>query len=349
MQSLRLIAPATEPAGNGLAKLDAFEARTLEQCEVTIERGRMVFMDVLEAFRKIKEGKLYRATDGTFEAYCRRRWDITARRGRQLLAAAETIEELKAPDAQGRTPVVLPTSERQTRALAGLTPDEKRKVWQAAVETRADGVPTTMGIEQAAAVVKESKIQSSKFKVQGPKSEGESPRAEVEARQKTAGDGLETPTAKERRVRDMLGDLIKQARNLLDEIGSGEAGGFLSNAVYHLECAARQVERVARLRQARNTGRRVGDNGADREGTKRTERTQATKGQGALVICREMVGAGPHTPRCRYRSERGGWVEDPSGAQVFATIQEANKAWCSTHADKVMQMAKAQWRYKYEF
>ena len=57
-------------------KLAALEICTLAECEDVINRGLATFVEVGNALLRIRDERLYRAEFGTFEAYCRQRWQM---------------------------------------------------------------------------------------------------------------------------------------------------------------------------------------------------------------------------------------------------------------------------------
>src|SRR6266566_7241931 len=59
---------------HALSVLSPAEQKELAQCEAVIEKGWQTFVDVGLALAKICGQKLYRAEHGTFEAYCREKW-----------------------------------------------------------------------------------------------------------------------------------------------------------------------------------------------------------------------------------------------------------------------------------
>lgn len=85
---------------------------------------------------EIRDKGLYRDVLGynTFEAYCNERWGFSASRARQLVAAAETFDDLKSV-----TPGNTPLYEKHIRPLMSLTTEKKQQVWQKAVETAPEG------------------------------------------------------------------------------------------------------------------------------------------------------------------------------------------------------------------
>jgi hypothetical protein len=123
--------------------LTAKETERLLLCEVTIEKGLETFIEVGLALVEVRESKLYRFKFGTFEEYCEKRWQMTARRARQICAGAEVVANL-------RPGPPLPTSERQVRPLAGLPATEQREVWKDAVAAAPAGeAPTGKQVQEA--------------------------------------------------------------------------------------------------------------------------------------------------------------------------------------------------------
>lgn len=119
------------------------EARRLEALEATIERGLNTFVEVGAALLEIRDSRLYRTTHGTFEDYCRERWGMVASRARQLIAAAETVQNLQSVT----TVTLLPATESQARPLTTLEPEVQREVWQRAVETAPNGKVTAAHVQ----------------------------------------------------------------------------------------------------------------------------------------------------------------------------------------------------------
>jgi hypothetical protein len=71
-------------------------------------------------------GSLYRATHDTFEVYCRERWSMSRHYANRLIEASSIAENL--------VPVgTIPTTERQLRPLASLSPEDQRAVLEQAL------------------------------------------------------------------------------------------------------------------------------------------------------------------------------------------------------------------------
>lgn len=111
-----------------LQPLSRVEARRLKECETVIERGLDTFYDVGNALSEIRDSRLYRMQYGTFEDYCRQRWDMSRPRAYQFIDAAAVINNLS-------TMVDTPGNERQARELAPLDEVAQKAVWQIALNT----------------------------------------------------------------------------------------------------------------------------------------------------------------------------------------------------------------------
>lgn len=106
--------------------MSAIAPSTLAECEAIIERGLTTFVEVGSALLRIRDERLYRESHGTFEGYCRERWNLSRPRAYQLIEAAEVGSELST------TVDVRPATERVARELAPLReqPDQMREAWQ---------------------------------------------------------------------------------------------------------------------------------------------------------------------------------------------------------------------------
>jgi DNA N-6-adenine-methyltransferase (Dam) len=109
-------APTTD-----LVVLTKTESARLVELEAVVERGLKTFFDVGTALLEIRESRLYRQTQPTFEAYCKARFGFSDSRGRQLIAGAKTV-----------TAVTLlglpaPETEREARRLAPVLTELQAK------------------------------------------------------------------------------------------------------------------------------------------------------------------------------------------------------------------------------
>ncbi len=124
------------------AQLDANERARLQKLESIVENGLQTFYEVGKALDEIREQKLYRESQKSFEAYCQDKWGIVRRTADRLIGAARVIENL--------TPmgVKIPAHERQVRPLAGLSPEQQLEIWQEALESSPNGMPTGAAVQR---------------------------------------------------------------------------------------------------------------------------------------------------------------------------------------------------------
>lgn len=120
------------------------EARTLDQCEQAIARGLQSYREMGEALITIRDGRLYRQTHGTFEDYCRERWQFTPQRAGQLIEGAAIASRIETMVSSA------PTNERQVRALHAIPEDDQPAAWQLAVDTAPDGKVTAGHVQRVA-------------------------------------------------------------------------------------------------------------------------------------------------------------------------------------------------------
>jgi hypothetical protein len=90
---------------------------TLADHEAVIERGLETFVEVGQALMAIRDGRLYKATHTSFDAYCRERWGWDRTRASQLIAGSEVLNMFNTLDAPA------PVNDRQARALGPLRDD----------------------------------------------------------------------------------------------------------------------------------------------------------------------------------------------------------------------------------
>jgi len=95
--------------------LAPIEQTKLAELERVIERNLKTFYEVGNALLQIRDDRLYRATHGTFEEYCKEKWGLKQTRAYQLMDAAKTIGNL-----ESSTIVEVPKTESQTRPLTSL-------------------------------------------------------------------------------------------------------------------------------------------------------------------------------------------------------------------------------------
>ncbi|MCL1472831.1 MICOS complex subunit MIC60 [Argonema antarcticum] len=124
------------------AQLDPTEQRRLEELEAIVEQGLQTFYEVGKALDEIREKKLYRETHKTFEDYCKEKWGIARRRAYQFIDAAHVLQNLCTNGTQ------IPKSERQVRPLTGLSPELQLELWQEAVASAPNGIPTGAAVQR---------------------------------------------------------------------------------------------------------------------------------------------------------------------------------------------------------
>lgn len=116
-------------------RLNADELVELSTHESVIERGLRTFQEVGTALLAIRDGRLYREVYGTFEDYCKDRWQMSSRHANRTIEAAQVAGNLG--------PIgPIPTAESQARPLTRLEPDAQRQAWQEAIDTAPNGKVT---------------------------------------------------------------------------------------------------------------------------------------------------------------------------------------------------------------
>jgi hypothetical protein len=111
--------------------------------EATIQKGLQTFFDVGMAMAAIRDRRLYRAEFRTFEDYCQEKWCMTARRARQLWAAAEVVRAL----GNNGSDFLLPATESQARPLTWLPESDRKPAWDEAIKTAPAGKVTAKHVE----------------------------------------------------------------------------------------------------------------------------------------------------------------------------------------------------------
>ena len=96
------------------------------------------------ALLEIRDSRLYRTSYGTFEDYCREKWQMSRIHAHRMIEAATVMDNL--------LPIgnIAPATESQARPLVSLPPEAQREVWAAAVETAPNGKVTARRCEKTA-------------------------------------------------------------------------------------------------------------------------------------------------------------------------------------------------------
>ena len=123
--------------------LDALDS--LPHYEAVIERGLKTFCEVGEALMAIRDGRLYRESHSTFEAYCTSRWGMSRPYAYNLMDAAGVVINLR----MSAIADILPVTESQARPLAALLPTEQVKAWQAVIDAAGENKITAGQVQQA--------------------------------------------------------------------------------------------------------------------------------------------------------------------------------------------------------
>ncbi|MDJ0598129.1 MAG: hypothetical protein QNJ37_04730 [Crocosphaera sp.] len=151
-----------KPVVDQVEGLDYEESRDLLNLERKVERA---FWEAGKALKEISDRKLYRASHGTFENYCKARFGFGRRRPYQLMAAAEVVDNLMCTIGTQNLAIPLPTTERQVRPTVGFKPETQVEIWSEAVKANLGRVPTEKIVKQVAARFKEKVKIGDLFKV----------------------------------------------------------------------------------------------------------------------------------------------------------------------------------------
>jgi hypothetical protein len=126
-----------------LPTLDGNESEERRVCEEVIRQGWETFLEVGRALATIRDKRLYRDRFGTFEEYCRQRWEFSKTHANRLIDAAAVAAAL--------TPIgVKLKSESQVRPLVGLARVKIPAAWKRAEEIAGDDEVTAKVVRQAA-------------------------------------------------------------------------------------------------------------------------------------------------------------------------------------------------------
>lgn len=139
------------------------EQGKLEECEQVIERGLTTFVEVGGALAAIRDGRLYRASHGTFEDYCRERWGFSKRRANQLVEAAEVVAELGTIVPTDTSAI---TNEGQARALAPVVREHGPEFAAEVLQQAAEVGLTAKSIQETAARAVATRVQAERQRQQ---------------------------------------------------------------------------------------------------------------------------------------------------------------------------------------
>jgi hypothetical protein len=127
------------------SQLTLEEEKKLTLLERRVEKG---FYLAGAALKQIREAKLYRHRDKTFEDYCRARFNFSRRNADYLIIAVEVIDNLLTSASQKMRSIAsqkyqfLPTSTRQALPLSKLPPEQQVLAWEKALDNAQSGNPS---------------------------------------------------------------------------------------------------------------------------------------------------------------------------------------------------------------
>jgi hypothetical protein len=97
----------------------------LIELERVIESERHSFYKIGKALKEIRDDRLYRdLLFNSFEAYLRKRWELSRSHAYRLIEAYRVIDNLSSIGD------VLPENEAQLRPLGHLAPHDQRRIWK---------------------------------------------------------------------------------------------------------------------------------------------------------------------------------------------------------------------------
>jgi len=115
------------------------EKTRFNELEAIIERGLETFVDVGLALLEIRDGRLYRESHATFDAYCRERWGWSRDYGYKLIRSAEVAQALGVDHGI--------QSERQARELVPLLRQDEAQmveVWRELCEQHGERLTASL-------------------------------------------------------------------------------------------------------------------------------------------------------------------------------------------------------------
>ena len=136
-----------------------FEPLTLDEENERLHLERQVehaFYQAGLALQLLRDKKLYRSTHNTFQEYCQDRFGFTKRSAYYLIDAVQIVDNL-----QKSEPLVhiMPTSERQCRALKSLKPSQQQEAWNKAVARAKGKVPSSRIVRDVVNQIKNQDTQ----------------------------------------------------------------------------------------------------------------------------------------------------------------------------------------------
>ncbi len=114
--------------------LDTSDLKFLKDREKVVSEGvkaSIAASKALHEIRAYKDGKLWKATHETFEAYCRAKWGYAKTHAYQLATSGELIHQIEEQSVASHSAIAewMPTNESQLRPLLKLPPDRRVECW----------------------------------------------------------------------------------------------------------------------------------------------------------------------------------------------------------------------------
>ncbi len=127
---------------------------------------RTFYIELGEALYELKENRLYKSTHRCFDDYSREVLDMAKRHADRYVQAFGVVKNLSPIGAENGTnwsqnhpALPLPKNESQARALAGLSPEDQREVWQQAIETAPEGKITAAHVRKTVRTLKGEQLK----------------------------------------------------------------------------------------------------------------------------------------------------------------------------------------------
>lgn len=151
-----------------LTSADRSEYRRL--CKVVDEKMSS-FVEVGQALKRIKDGKLYLTEFDTWDEFCEKRFSIHRNYANKMIAAAKVVENVcqdksalngypgthsngKNVEKNGEIVPITEAPEKVVRSLTQLPADQQSEAWEKAVEKAGGKQPTAAQVKEAVAEVK---------------------------------------------------------------------------------------------------------------------------------------------------------------------------------------------------
>lgn len=119
-------APRKTVTRKAAKSLTTAERTRLTEAETVIQNHFESFSKAGDALVDIRDNRLYRETHGTFDDYCRERWEMSKSQANRLIAAATVMHNIvKVKESKD---IAEHLTESAVRPLTSLTPAQQQKV-----------------------------------------------------------------------------------------------------------------------------------------------------------------------------------------------------------------------------